>query len=261
MLTKFVAISKVICLLSLSVLLISGAYFFYETQKVVKQVPQIAQNEMQATRVLLKEQIDALRTETLGEVNKIHTGLNSSVIKIVDVADNRLGAIQKDTFSQVDTLNKTVDRQLSETNKSVNTLITAYADIPKTVGARFEPFTNCEANGLCWQNQASDALLAIRTSSRATSEAMGSITTTMPQIATNINVASSAFATDFPKITGNITSITGNINRLTTPKWYDRLLGYALNGVVIYRNMNPATNLTIKGSQAVAGAGIGALTK
>ena len=35
--------------------------------------------------------------------------------------------------------------------------------------------------------------------------------------------------------------VASNLNRLTKPKWYDRLLGYGLNGVVIYRNLNPAT--------------------
>ena len=46
--------------------------------------------------------------------------------------------------------------------------------------------------------------------------------------------------------------ITPNINRLTKPRWYDRVLGYGLNGVVIYRNLNPATNLTVKGAQLVS---------
>lgn len=50
----------------------------------------------------------------------------------------------------------------------------------------------------------------------------------------------------------NVDGITGNINRLTKARWYDRLLGYGLNGVVIYRNLNPATNLTIKGAQIVS---------
>jgi hypothetical protein len=44
----------------------------------------------------------------------------------------------------------------------------------------------------------------------------------------------------------NVDGITLNINRLTMPRWYDRLLGYGLNGVVIYRNLNAATNLTIR---------------
>jgi hypothetical protein len=43
-----------------------------------------------------------------------------------------------------------------------------------------------------------------------------------------------------------------NLDRLTKPHWYDRLIGYGLNGVVIYRNLNPVTNLTMKGAQFLA---------
>jgi hypothetical protein len=50
----------------------------------------------------------------------------------------------------------------------------------------------------------------------------------------------------------NVDGITANINRLTKPRWYDRLLGYGLNGVVIYPNLNPATNLTTKGAQILS---------
>jgi hypothetical protein len=31
------------------------------------------------------------------------------------------------------------------------------------------------------------------------------------------------------------------------------LIGYGLNGVVIYRNLNPATSVTVKGAQFLSG--------
>ena len=42
-------------------------------------------------------------------------------------------------------------------------------------------------------------------------------------------------------------NVADNVDRLTKPKWYDRVLGYTLNGAILYRNLNPATNLTVKG--------------
>jgi hypothetical protein len=50
-----------------------------------------------------------------------------------------------------------------------------------------------------------------------------------------------------------IAGTAANLDRLTKPHWYDRLIGYGLNGVMIYRNLNPATNLTVKGAQLVTG--------
>ena len=55
----------------------------------------------------------------------------------------------------------------------------------------------------------------------------------------------------------NVNGFTANINRLTKPRWYDRLLGYGLNGAVIYRNVNPATNLTVKGAQGLVSPVVG----
>jgi len=46
-------------------------------------------------------------------------------------------------------------------------------------------------------------------------------------------------------------NVADNVDRLTKPKWYDRVLGYTLNGAILYRNLNPATNLTVKGAQFI----------
>jgi hypothetical protein len=65
-----------------------------------------------------------------------------------------------------------------------------------------------------------------------------------------------SFITQGQRISANVDTATlqfsgvaSNLNRLTKPKWYDRLLGYGLNGVVIYRDLNPVTSLTVKGLQ------------
>jgi len=41
------------------------------------------------------------------------------------------------------------------------------------------------------------------------------------------------------QIGADVSGTAGNLNRLTKPHWYDRLLGYGLNAAVIYRNLNP----------------------
>jgi hypothetical protein len=50
----------------------------------------------------------------------------------------------------------------------------------------------------------------------------------------------------------DVSGTANNLNRLTKPHWYDRLLGYGLNGVLIYRNLNPITNLAVKGAQMLS---------
>ncbi len=56
-------------------------------------------------------------------------------------------------------------------------------------------------------------------------------------ITANVDMATSEFS-----------GVATNLNRLTKPKWYDRLLGYGLNGAVIYRNLNPVTSIAVKGA-------------
>jgi hypothetical protein len=79
------------------------------------------------------------------------------------------------------------------------------------------------------------------------------------QAALNFGAASGTFSAALPGFVKNADSLVAdsaataaNIKRLTTPKWYDRLIGYGLNGVVIYRNLNPVTSLTVTGAQILS---------
>ena len=72
----------------------------------------------------------------------------------------------------------------------------------------------------------------------------------------DVRSAVPSFITQGQRISANVDTATAqfsgvatNLNRLTKPKWYDRLLGYGLNGVVIYRDLNPVTSLTVRGVQ------------
>jgi len=54
------------------------------------------------------------------------------------------------------------------------------------------------------------------------------------------------------QIEKDVSGSASNINSLTKPRWYDRVRGYALNGVVLYRNLNRVTNLTLTGAQVIS---------
>ena len=72
------------------------------------------------------------------------------------------------------------------------------------------------------------------------------------QMSLDVKTALPTAITTWQSIGTNVAGITANVNQLTKPRWYDRLLGYGLNGVVIYRNLNPATSLTVKGAQLIS---------
>ncbi|HKE26566.1 MAG TPA: hypothetical protein VKB88_29630 [Bryobacteraceae bacterium] len=50
------------------------------------------------------------------------------------------------------------------------------------------------------------------------------------------------------RIGSNVTGITANVSQLTKPRWYDRLLGYGLNGVL--PNLEPRDQCRREGREA-----------
>ena len=202
---------------------------------------------------MVDKRIGTLQDAVLTKIDTVQANLNAEVSTLAAKADNRIGSVQTDLFKSVDGIRSDLNTQLTATNKSVATLTTAYADVPTQLSARYErdfgSYFDCKKNQLCLQGQTSDTLFAIRDASRSTSLTMRGVNETLPKMEAHLLKITDTFATDVPKITGNFASITSNINSLTKPKWYDRLLGYGLNGAILYRNLNPATNLTTTGVQ------------
>ena len=220
-----------------------------------------------ATIAALPTQVDArvdkLQTDLLAKIDTVQDKLSSDLhfvantgdsrlAILTDTANQRLGVIQDATMEQVKGLRADLNTQLTQTNSSVAALTTAYAQVPAILGSRLDKYTDCDKNELCWQGQFSDSMFAIRTTSRDVSDTMVGINHTLPIVETNITKLSDTFAVEVPKITTNVAGITDNINKLTHPHWYDRILGYVGLGVGVYRNLNPVTNLTITGTQMIA---------
>jgi hypothetical protein len=185
--------------------------------------------------------IASLETNTYGLLGSTRVDMFSA---IADIRKDMFGALTEtrvDAFTKIDTIASNLDKQLTKTNESVSTLVTAYADIPTTVGARFDKQTDCGRNALCWQNLTTDTLTNLRFTGR------------------DVSMASKTFSEGFPKlmtdaeaITTNFAGITKNFNRLTTPKWYDRLFGYAMNGALLYSRINPIGNIGVTVTQAIS---------
>ena len=183
-----------------------------------------AQVEIARQDVLTRSerQLAALRTDAMTEVGEIRK-----------MADRRLG----DTLARADTALGTVEAL----RRDLKPVLDNSAAIAAQANASLPLFLDCEYNADCVFNRYVGASKGIE------------------RAAENFGQASTTFNNAFPRILGSADSLVAdsaataaNIKRLTTPKWYDRLIGYGLNGVVIYRNLNPVTNLTIKGAQILA---------
>lgn len=223
-------------------------------------VPRVLDNQLTSLRNDVKIESSNTRKEILGTVNENFTKLFGFANQSVQITNNRIGSIQKDLFAsidnikteslaRVDNLNNTANNQLTETNKSIAKLSDAYSKIPEVVGARFDKQTNCDMNGLCWQNMITDTMVQTRYAARDFGLASQTFQTQFPLLMNDSKIVSDSLALNVPKITASIAGVADNIEKLTHPHWYDRLLGYALNGAILYRELNPAT-MVVSGAVA-----------
>jgi ABC-type transporter Mla subunit MlaD len=192
---------------------------------------------VEAARKDLTAQVESARRDVLPRIERQSAALRMDVMAEVaearKVADRRLG----DTLARADTALGTVEALRRDLKPALDNS----AAITAQVNASLPLFLDCDHNVDCIFNRYVGASKGIE------------------RAAQNFGQASTTFNDAFPRILGSADSLVAdsaataaNIKRLTTPKWYDRLIGYGLNGVVMYRNLNPVTNLTIRGAQMLA---------
>jgi len=229
--------------------------------------PFIVNRQLTAFRNDVNIQLSSLRNDSKTLINERADSLQSTVVTLFDKTNDRvsslerntfnlandlredsfgaIGDVRKDLFARVDTLggtlNSNLNTQMSSLNSTIGDVAKPYKEMPGVLATRFDRQTDCDHNALCWQNLTTDVLTNFRFTGRDLSTSAKVFSDGFPVIETGIQTSVTNFA-----------SITTNINKLTTPKWYDRLLGYGLNGVMIYRNLNPVTNLTVKGTQVIS---------
>lgn len=181
---------KHIALIALAFLLVCGGLTLLQVRETTKELPRLAQEtihtEFEATRNLVSVKLDAVdkRVEFLSVLVDARLG------KLEFDTFTELGSIRKGTFEQLTAIRteglQAVTTQLTETNKHVGTLVGAYAGIPQALGVRYEKdwalYFNCAKNKLCLQGQASDTLLAVRSTSRDVSGMTFEVNKIMPSL-------------------------------------------------------------------------------
>jgi len=215
--------------------------------------------ELRATRADLNAQLAATREGLTGEIATTRRNLLAS-------ADRQIGTLLRDTLREVDTLRTdvvgevdqiraTADRRVGDAlartdtaiatvqglREDVKPLLAHAGSVAKQVDDSAPLFLDCEFNPDCFFNRYVGASKGIERAAM-----------NFGQMSLDFQNALPTAIKTWEQIGGNVAGITDNVNRLTKPRWYDRLLGYGLNGVVIYRNLNPATNLTTRPVQFIA---------
>jgi hypothetical protein len=193
-------------------------------------------NQVESTRRDLNLQVTAARQEVLGKTERQAAALRTDVMAEVagfrETADRRLG----DTLTRADRALGTVESLRLDLKPTLDHSAAITAQIDDALPL----FVDCDHNSDCVFNRYVGASRGIERAAFNFGKASADISSALPD----------AIVT-WRSIGFNANGIATNVNQLTRPKWYDRLIGYGLNGAVIYRNLNPAS-LTVRGAQILS---------
>ena len=203
--------------------------------------------EIRLTRAALVHQADAARQDLSNQLaaarvaaftlsdrqaTAFRTGILAQTAGFGDAASRQLGG----TLSRIDTALATttsLERELRPTLRHS-------ADIAAQIDDSLPMFLDCDHNPDCVFNRYVGVSRGIETA------------------ATDVSGMSRDFRRDWPAylktwqdIGVQTDGFVANMNRLTRPRWYDRLIGYTLNGVVIYRSLNPV-GAAVTGAQILS---------
>jgi hypothetical protein len=239
---------------ALTVLLAATAWRVWKLHDTYVQTQvwaaRIAADEAEKTRAAALTAITDTRKDLLGEVANLRKDVMVRVDDGLDKAYGNIVEIRTDVNASLKDATGKLDAQLTRANDSL-AVVTGGAKPVLDHAASITAHAD-EASAILFRRDALPAQLlgltaAAKVTLGETAQTMRDVRGAVPgflasgkQIAGNVQLATQRFS-----------SVADNVNNLTKPRWYDRLLGYGLNGVVIYRNLNPATNLTVKGAQFI----------
>jgi len=192
--------------------------------------------QLEGTRSDLYRQVTAARQDVLGRTERQAAALRIDVMAQAadfrETADRRLG----DTLARADRAIGTVDALRQDLKPTLD----HSAAITAQVSDALPLFLDCDHNADCVFNRYVGASRGIERAAFNFGKASTDVSTALP-----------GAITTWQSIGANANGIATNVNRLTKPKWYDRLIGYGLNGVVIYRNLNPVS-LPVRGVELLS---------
>ncbi len=187
--------------------------------------------EIDVTRTALVDEVRSARKDVLTRSERQVAALREDVMaeagEIRETADRRVG----DTLARADSVLQTAEGLRGDLRPVLDAAQGTLRDAGRTVDDLHPQLLGLVAASKVTAGETAQAMRDFR-------GAVPNFLSQGQRISANVDTATSQFS-----------GVATNLNRLTKPKWYDRLLGYGLNGAIIYRDLNPVTSLTLKGVQ------------
>ena len=212
-----------------------------------------------ATVAAIPGEVQATRRELIGVVDAARKDLTAQVESarqdVLTRSERQSAAVRTDVMTEVAEIRKMADRRLGDTLARADTALGTVEALRRDLQPVLDNSAAISRAGECFP----PPLSRLRPQRRLRLQPVRRSSRGIERAALNFGQASTTFDSALPGFVRNADSLVAdsaatanNLNRLTKPKWYDRLIGYGLNGVVIYRNLNPITSLTITGAQVLS---------
>lgn len=234
---------KIFCLFSLSTLFLSLTFLALTINESILRI----ETDLHETLSFTRTRIESIENNTFNTIASIEKNMITQIEKTRNQTLKRADHI----LNEVSSLNTEGKDVLKETKNVI-------AEANKTIVA-LNINMDCENNSFCWPNLMQDTMISTRNAALDVSTMVNTINTSMPSfvqdfssISKNFTLMTSEMRDSLPTFTKNSNEIAENINRLTKPKWYDRLFGYAANGSLIFFNINRG-RIVSQTTQAVSG--------
>jgi hypothetical protein len=165
------------------------------------------QREGNATRATLAKSVDQLGARAERQLSAARVDVREIAGDLAGTLDNRSASIEDAAVAEIRQTRAEIVQRIDPPIQALTAAVNEYGRVPREVGERLEPWTNCHGNGACWQAQATAMLGAGRVTLGETSRTMKVVREATPQILNDIEIT------------------TGNVAVFTRPtKWYWRLL-------------------------------------
>lgn len=235
MFDELIKISVVFKNLSIIAFFCASIFFLAKISNTINTV----ENEFLQTNIMIRTEIPTLREEVLKTTNNTITKIDKRIYSVEKALFSRIDTIENKTFRSIDRLHSNIDNLTEESIA----LSKDYRTIPVSINTFMTPINSkmsCKFDDSCWPNLFTDVLIDTRNTSRTASSSFILFNREIPKITSDINKLSTSFSVGLPTIIDNTSKVTDNINRLTKPKWYDRLIGAGVSGSMIWFNINRA---------------------
>jgi hypothetical protein len=220
-----------ICVCALLAALTGLVVYTIELVRTATAVVSTLPGEVTATRCVLVDEVRAARKDVLAR------------------SEREVAALRRDVMAEAGEIRAAADRRVGDTLARADiALATTEAlrhDLQPVLVAAQSTLHNADRTVVDLHPQLLGLVAASKVTAGETAQTMRDVRFAVPnfidqgqRITTNVNTATAEFS-----------GVATNLNRLTKPKWYDRLLGYGLNGVVIYPNLNPTTSVAVRATQ------------